>query len=603
MGETENNTNKNKHMTFRIPDKDKRFSVDNSSFSRGNVYGTWNFMADADAGKIKLQHPLGKLYSTTDNADFVKTIGIVLGQKNGGGGVDCYVANEKTNGTGYVWSVGQGSLTKLTGTNAPTKISDASSDICLAFKSGSDTTIVVSDADGLHTITDSASAAGWNLYNNSGFKSKFIIKYFQEQNRIYLFDSTSMYSADQAGITANTPTVSGSYTHTNLVGVSCAAVGSRRIWIGTKGGNNVPECMIYESDGVSANPMGIHKIPTSGIQSIAMNNDIPEAIDMRGRIWYWDGYQFVLKQGMNLPVREDDFSTVCTVHRNGSFAEGGKAYFLIGGGGTNGQNSSERGIAGVWCHDQNIGFYHFSSPDNNARFGSSTGAYALSKYTSDKTMVAGYWGSSSSTTGEAKLAVTETTGGLGGTLRRGYFITQFMESLNITDMINSITTKYREVIDTTNFKIEVKYRKKKGLECNTTITWTSATTFTCSTADLAGTGTYYNSQVAVGDEVMVQFGTNAGIIAHIVSMVDNSGTTTVTIDRSVSTTSGTAYAMISNFKLLGTIDKDNPDKTFKNFRLGEKSTMIQVKVVMSWKGYFDELQEILVGEQVQDKLI
>jgi hypothetical protein len=56
--------------------------------------------------------------------------------------------------------------------------------------------------------------------------------------------------------------------------------------------------------------------------------------------------------------------------------------------------------------------------------------------------------------------------------------------------------------------------------------------------------------------------------------------------------------MFSNYTLLKTITNDGA--TFKNIRLGVPTTMIQVKLVLSWKGYYDEIQEIMIPEKANE---
>lgn len=574
-------------MVIRIPEKNKKFVVDNASFSRGNIYSTFNVMFDADVGRVKLNPPLLKLYSTSDSADFGRIIAIVTAQKNGGG-IDCYVLTDDASGTGTVWSVGTGSLTKLTGTDSPTTATDSTSDMCMAWD-----TIHVTTTSGLHYVADSSSAGAWTANTNAAFQAKFIVIFFQEQNRLYFFNTTSVKSCNSAYAVS-----SGSYEITSgLTGISCARAASKRIWFASSGANGAPTSKIYEWDGVATNPLNIFTIETSSIQNIVILNDLPVAIDGRGRLWFYDGYKFVLKDGVNLPVREDEFGQAFIVHRNGSLAEKSKIYFLAAAYDVDDPNTSERALAGIWCYDPAIGLYHFSSPDNNSRI---TSPYALSKYLTDQRLIVGYYGGTV-TLGSSnyRIAVTENTVGVEGTLRTGFITTQFIESKDLTDMFNAIGIKYRKMIYT-SAKIEVKYRTWKNLECNTTITWTSTTTFTCATADLAGTGSLYNTQVVVGDEVMVQQGVNVGTIAHITTLAVNGATTTVTIDRAATTSSGTAYAMFSNYTLLKTISYNATD-TFKNIRLAKASTMIQVKVVMQWKGYYDEVQEILVDGNSQEK--
>ena len=145
-------------------------------------------------------------------------------------------------------------------------------------------------------------------------------------------------------------------------------------------------------------------------------------------------------------------------------------------------------------------------------------------------------------------------------------------------------------------QIEVKYRTWKNIECNTLITFTNATTFTVVTNVLNSlAGNPYCTSPAIGDEVFVQNGPNAGLIAHITNRVDAGGTSTITIDRSATTTTGDNYAVFSNYTLLKTITNDGA--TFKNIRLAIPTTMIQVKLVLSWIGYYDEVQEIMIPEK------
>ena len=582
---------------IRIPNKDKKYIVDNASFSRGNIYSTWNTMLDKDIGKISLNPKIDTVYSYLDSADFRTPRAIVVAPKDGGGGLDTYILTSISGQTTFVWST-YGGLVKLTGTNVPT--SSSAVDMILSWSQ-----LFVSDDDGLHYIMADDSADGaWTLKNAATFKNRTILVYFQEQDRIYFFNATSVISANLTLIAANTPTTSGAYTITaGLSAISCARAASKRIWFAESGVNGSQISKIYEWDGVQTNPLNIFTIETGTIQSIVILNDQPIVIDGRGRLWFYDGYTFILKSGMNIPAREDDFAQTCLIGKNASFADKGKAYFLVGPNPLDNPNTSERALAGIWCYDPVVGIYHYSSPDNNTgRFGS----YVLAKGTTDQAFACGFYagtfsGNGATATQGNRYAKTTTSGGLGGGIRKGHVITQFMESQNLTDMWNSIAVKYRKMIDP-DAVLEVKYRTWKNVEFRKAeITWTAATTFTVSTANITGAGSTYNTPVAVGDEVMVNSGTNVGLVAHVVTMVDNAGTTTVTIDRSATTTTGTSEATFSNFTLLGTITADG--ETFKNYRLAKKSTMIQVKLVMSWKGYYDEVQEILLSEQAQDKTI
>ncbi len=587
-------------MTFVIPQKTKNFKVDNASMSRGNIYSTFNVMFDADIGRVKLNPAFVKLYDTTSNSDFVNPFAFALASADSssyGSALDCYVL-----GTNFLWSTLFG-LVKVNGADAPGSVTDATSDVCLFLGAQTSEKLYVSDSAGLHHCDPKASLDTWDTpLTTSEYQSNFILVPFTDTNRLYMFKANSVMSVEETSAGVYSSATSGSYTIVGgLSNISCARAGSKRIWFASSGNRNSKKSKVYEWDGVQTNPLNIIPIDTDIIQSIAILDDVPVVIDGKGRLWFYDGNNFILKDGVNLPTRQDDNSTqTCVVHRNGMIADRGKLYILVGsyGDGIATKNTTERALAGIWCYDPAIGLYHFSAPENMSVI---TVPLALSRH-SLSDFICGYTGLTTSVSGPVdRISISDRVNGVGddATLRTGFITTQFMESKNLTDAFNTIAVKYRDMIYSAA-KIEVKYRSKKNIECNATITWTSATTFTVSTATLAGTGTYYNTQVAVGDEVMVQQGANVGLIAHIVSLQDISGTTTVTIDRSATLTSGTSYAMFANYTLLGSVTPSYAFN-FKNFRLGKSLTMLQVKVVMQWKGYYDELQEILVPEQVQEK--
>lgn len=563
---------------FRIPEKDKQFVVDNASMSRGNIYSTFNVMFDADKGRIKLNPPLTITRSTTDNADFVAPISIVVSSKNNGSGGDAYILTEKSSGFGGVWSTT--TFGKLTGADAPAKARPSSSDMCL-FNGA----LTVSDDDGLHYVAPDASAGAWTVNADAKFKNRFILIPFIDTNRLYLFSSSNVASCDTAYTVVN----SGAYSQTNLANITCARASSKRIWYATQTeASGYGDCKIYEWDGVLVNPLNIYTINTRKIQAITILNDLPVAIDDKGRLWFFDGYTFKLKDGVNLPYREDDFgSQTCYVHRNGMITLREKICVLIGSASST-KNTTERALSGIWCYDPVIGFYHYSSPDNNTVI---TTPYALSKGLSDNVYIAGYGISLPSA--NAVLSFTEQSGGVSGSLRTGFITTQFVESKNLTDMLNSIGIKYRKPFYS-GFSVEVKYRTFKNVECNSTLTWTDYNTFTATKSSLDGTGTYC-TPVAAGDEVMVQEGANVGLIAHIISRTDGATNATIVLDRSGTANTGSSYAMFSNYTLLKTITNDGA--TFKNIRLGLPTTMLQVKLVMQWKGYHDEIQEIMIPEK------
>jgi hypothetical protein len=577
---------------FRIPQKDKKFIVDNESMSRGNIYSAFNVLFDADKGKVKLNPPILDVLNTGDDGDFLEPHAIANFRKADDTLLSVALTFKAGDFCG-LWDIAAG--TKITGTNTPSTASYNQSGMCI-YDVGAEggQYLCISDTDGLHY--SGATDIGWALNAEAAFKNRFILIPLTSTNRLYLLNASRVVSCD----TALTVVTTGAYTlqQATFIGqIICAVASTNKIWISTSvtAFSGAPgECRIYEWDGISANVQNIYTIPTKKIQAITILNEAPVAIDERGRLWFFNGYNFELKDGVRIPYKEDSFYTLtCQVHRNGMISLKEKIYILVGSNSVS-KNSSERGLSGIWCYDPAIGLYHFCSPDNVSMI---LRPYALAEGLTDSAFIAGTFTGLTSATGVDRVSVTEQLDILTGTTRVGFITTQFLESQNLTDMFTSIGVKYRKMIYT-GATIEVKYRTWKNIECNTTITWTSATTFTATTASLDGTSTYC-TPVAVGDEVMVQNGANSGLIAHITDRVDAGGTSTITIDRSATTTTGTAYAMFCNYKLIKTITNDGD--TFKNIRLGIPATMIQVKLVLQWKGYYDELQEIIIPEKVYEQ--
>lgn len=578
---------------YKIPNNTKQFKADNFSMTRGNVFSTFNVMFDADMGRIKLNPKMELYYSEADNADFLYPFAIVNATTDGGTQSDTYVLTTNGGAIGYVFSTLTG-LAKITASDAPSKATDETSDMCLYLGSNDTEWLHVSDADGLHYVDPALSESTWSIKTNADFKNKFILIPFIRTNRLYMFTTSSVHSWD--GI-SSTPETSGAYTQVNgLSNITCARASSERIWYATSGITGTGKSKVYEWDGVNVNPLKIYTLDTDAILSMSILGDIPHLMDRRGRMWVYNGYEFVIKD--TLPFREDDTSNATvSIHRNGMITEKGKIYILVGSASSN-LNTTERSLSGIWCYDPNIGLYHYTSPENMTLI---IQPLALSRGRSDKLFTCGYIGSTTSTSGSTyRIAKTSNNAGItDDSVRIGHFITPFLESSELLNEFNTVSIKFREIFDQ-NASFEIKQRHFKGVEAYATVTWTSATTFTVTSSAIDGTGSTYCTPVEIGDEIMIQRGANTGLIAHIADMSTISGTTTVTIDRSATLTSGTAIAMFTNFKKLGTVGI-NDLQNFKSFRLAKSKTMIQIKIVMSWRGYYDEVQEIQVSNEVKQK--
>lgn len=122
---------------------------------------------------------------------------------------------------------------------------------------------------------------------------------------------------------------------------------------------------------------------------------------------------------------------------------------------------------------------------------------------------------------------------------QGYIITSKIRTSNVQAFWRLIFAHLKNMVSADDrFRIAVRVADSASLPAYETITWTAANTFTAS-----------NSSIAVGDFVEVIAGENAGAIARITTI---SGTT-ITIDRSLYSSTAAARARYWRFTDLGTI--------------------------------------------------
>jgi len=579
---------------IRIPNKDKKFIVDNfsTSYSRGNLYSTWNIMFDADIGRIKLNPYITPVITndTEGTTDLGNVDAMVTALKSGSSTeYDVYALSTKSVGDGGVFSTG--TATRLTGSDAPDTPRPNASDMCLYRGANFSDYLYVCDLDGLHYIDPGSSAGDWTLIaTNANWKNHYILEPFPFLNRLYMTNGNGIFSIDGD----YTMATSGANTLTNIRDITSIKASSDKLWISTSppnsqfyntGGN----ARIYEWDGVSPNPTATHVLDTQIIFSMVILDDIPYAVDGKGRLWKYNGYTFVIVD--QIPYREDTTNNVTIrIHRNGLLADKNKIYMLVGSASSL-ANPTERALSGIWCYDPNIGLYHYSSPMNTSLINRDN-VGAMTTGGIENTFYCGlsYYPTTLSTIKNAIGATLKDD----TTARIGHITTQFIESNNIDDIYNSIIVKYRKMFSSAN-SIEVKYRTSKGVECNTQATWTAATTFTVTTTSITNIPT----PVSVGDEVQVLSGANAGQIANIVSITPSGSNSIIALDRSSTLTSGTARIQINNYRLIETITYDNVTQ-FKKIALGQNTTQLQVRLVIRGIGYYDEVQEIMIPEKANE---
>ena len=201
---------------------------------------------------------------------------------------------------------------------------------------------------------------------------------------------------------------------------------------------------------------------------------------------------------------------------------------------------------------------------------------------------------------QANTATSRSTLGIfatqAGQENRGYWIPPKMESANILDKYTTLVKKFKPMINPED-KIVVKYRVtddtlQDAVEIDSTpenITWVDSTSFT-STSDL--------SSVAVGDEVEFISGVGAGYLAHVVTITEDTGTYTVTIDEDVVVSaSDRAVAIFQNWTKLATISTslESNDYGYLDQPIDQNAKWIQFKFEL--RGIDITVEETLVDNQ------
>jgi len=180
---------------------------------------------------------------------------------------------------------------------------------------------------------------------------------------------------------------------------------------------------------------------------------------------------------------------------------------------------------------------------------------------------------------------------------RGYFITPKLNSSNTEEVYNEILIKHKPLKD--DEKIIIKYRTTeriglpfgsiKGRDIRMVGTWTDTDTFT-TTLDM--------SLAEIGDEIEIVAGKGAGMLFHISSLTNNSGTWTVNLDETFpyAVNSETMYFYVNNFKKLGEITKETSEGIdHKSVSLNKNSKFLQLKIEL--RGVDVTIEELQVSNK------
>lgn len=354
---------------------------------------------------------------------------------------------------------------------------------------------------------------------------------------------------------------------------------------------------IVEWDGFSETYNQIYDLYSSAPLSGVNYKEVPIVVNNKGMILEFTGGGFspMVRDGQKIafPVSEEQSGQITNIRPRGmTVAEDGLIYMNVRHSGATGTagSLSYRQASGIWCLNPQTGrlYNKHAIGQWDTDFGSqrvnAVGALqAINPSNSTRTLVAGGSYLTNATTGKSGIWTMQLP--TSATATKGYFITQYIPSVNIKDFWDTLWVRFNLFATATN-RIIVKGKGVTELKnatyepLDSTITWTSTTTFTLTLA--AG-----DNALAVGDEVEILGGDNAGSLAHITIITGaHAALQTITIDETLNASTATALARFDRWEKLGVISSTTKYEEF--ITAGIKGSFIQYKVEL--RGPYRELE-------------
>lgn len=391
---------------------------------------------------------------------------------------------------------------------------------------------------------------------------------------------------------------------------------SNDIWVGmsnivpSNSGNDFSGSYILRWDGFSAQITTAYKIKARGVLALCKDDrNIMHAIDTNGALLQFTGSGFEeigrLPLNRELLINANSGVYNSFVHPNGvCFTRNGT--FIVNVNNLVGDNAGsikENMASGIWEFSKDTGFVHRQSfsynilgnttvTDHGQNRVSQVGALVEADIPSNSangkpTLICGAIYYTDASTTSVGVFVDDP---LDTTQKYGYLVSSWVSSQGVKDAWNKFVLRFRQFLNSGD-KIIAKFRIRESSATEIAITWVNTTSFTTTTNLLA----------MVGYEVEVIQGTGSGKCAHIVTVVNNSGTYTVTVDETFTgVTTGTAKARIQNWTKL--LSFSNQLDESASTEIGKSSERIQLKVCMQFTGE-DELHELALINNNHEKMV
>lgn len=477
-------------------------------------------------------------------------------------------------------------------------------------------------------VSNGSGTGAWTSRDSTG-AGIHQMAFFKKFNRLYYVDNNfTISSIDTADVVANT--IGQDYFISLLLNnseeITSIVADSQNIWIGTRCITNSSTALgtrgnIYQWDGISGTWIRKFILKTAGILAMVVDNDIPYVIDTEGRILVYTGSSF--EEIARFPIDNilleratADGSDGNPVHFNGFVATKNNTLLIL----INNQNDdnpnsiTENFPSGIWELDlstKNLTHRYSATLKSKASstvtdFGQNrilgVGGLKLNTLPSGSslgraTLICGfdYFTDASSSKSAIFIDSPKNADSSIEGQKRGYFVTTWFESNEITDKWNRLWATFRRFLNSTD-KIILKYRLNEEAPIEATITWVNTTSFTTTTDITAYDPATSPFKGTYGGEVEIIQGTGSGACVHILSIVNNGGTYTVTIDNAVTgVTTGTAKARFQKWiKMLP--ESTGQVLSYGQMSIGESNIRIQIKCVLEFTGD-DEFYKFLLQSE------
>lgn len=586
----------------------------------GSIWKTFNVDLENSPGHITLSRSPVNVADTTDAN--LTNLGVI----------DAF---QRTNadGTDRWWALTRGGRLMKTDSNNPVSLVQATWDQDTLVNSpfdGKDMTIHENDSDSsagenqLFVTRDSDVAVlndlATNVWNNNWWvitKGQVALKagvphpieYFPLRRISLLGDGNLVHVIDKSEVISYARLILP--LNLQIEGIFVTPSRSWTLCSGKNGSNGA----IVEWDGSSQSYNYIYDVQSSHALSGVNHNGFPIVINNRGLVLEYNGNGFVPMvrdgQKISFPFYEEignsfqiSTSQLPIAPRGMTVSDDGLIYINV----KEPSLASQRQLGGIWCLDPISGrlYSKYSlnmggDTDYGQQIIDAPGAIKTvnvgSTAINDSYLLAGgrIYTSYAGTTIQAIWALHRS---YSSTARRGNFLTQYFPADDIQEFwdtlwlrLSAFKSSADRVIVKARGVIPLLDSNKRPLQ--KTITWTSSTTFTVTFLSA-------DDSLSVGDEIEVISGKNAGILAHV-TIISGAHTAlqTITIDETVTGTSGGSLCRFDRWKKIGVIN--DTSKYSVPLNIGITSSFIQFKIELRGPATDFDIKNLVVNGEAQIK--